>query len=302
MPDAEGERARVYAALGWISVTTGEHKAGRDEAEKAIALAEKSADLATVARAHGILGLASVFLGDYQAAQQAAREGEALARQQGMKSELAFALSIRAQMAYFSRQDIQQAKTYTVEAADLAREAGFHWASSFLAIGLGHTAALLGDLEAARVGFNESAEIAKKLGNKRIVYSSQSEFAHILRQHGELDEPLKTYRDLLPKWKDLGHRSAVAHELECIAYILVRKEESEPAATLLGAAEALREAIDSVMTKAEQVEYAQEISALRAGMEEVEFQQSWSKGRSLTMDEAVEFALLSSQGTAINPK
>jgi hypothetical protein len=94
----------------------------------------------------------------------------------------------------------------------------------------------------------------------------------------------------------------VAHELECIAYILVRKEESEPAATLLGAAEALREAIDSVMTKAEQVEYAQEISALRAGMEEVEFQQSWSKGRSLTMDEAVEFALLSSQGTAINPK
>jgi predicted ATPase len=293
MPAADGERARVYGVLGWICVTTGEHKAGRDAAEKAIALAKKSADLATIARAHAILGLTFVFLGDYQAAQQAALEGEALARQQGMKSELAFALSIRAQMAYFSRQDIQQAKTYTVEAADLAREAGFHWASSFLAIGLGHTAALLGDLEAARVGFNESAEIAKKLGNKRIVYSSQSEFAHILRQHGELDEPLKTYRDLLPKWKDLGHRSAVAHELECIAYILVRKEESEPAATLLGAAEALREAIDSVMTKAEQVEYAQEISALRAGMEEVEFQQSWSKGRSLTMDEAIELALSS---------
>jgi predicted ATPase/class 3 adenylate cyclase len=288
--NAAKDRARIYAVHGWISVTTGEHKAGRETAVKAIALARNTGDFLTLARAYCVLALTSIFLGDYPTAQQAALEGESIARQHGLKGELAFALSTRAQMAYFARMNIDQAKAFLEEAAIIAREAGFGWASSFLAVGLANTAAMLGDIEAARAGFLESAEIAKKMGNKRIVYSSQSEFAHILRQHGELDEPLATYRDLLPKWKDLGHRAAVAHELECIAYILIRKEEPERAATLLGAAEALREVIDSVMTNMEQEEYAKEISTLRAGMDSVEFQQSWSKGRFLTMDEAIALA------------
>jgi tetratricopeptide (TPR) repeat protein len=218
-------------------------------------------------------------------------EGESLARQRGLKSELSFVLSTRAQMEYFSRRDLGLAKAYLQEAADLAREAGFQWASSFLAIGLAHTAAMLGDLEAARASFRESVEIARKIGNKRIVYSSQSELAHVLREHGELDEPLATYRDLLPKWKDLGHRSAVAHELECIAYILVRKEEPERAATLLGAAEALREAIDSVMTQMEQVEYEKEVTTLRGLLGKELIRKQWEEGRAMTMEQAIQLAL-----------
>jgi hypothetical protein len=128
------------------------------------------------------------------------------------------------------------------------------------------------------------------MGNKRIVYSSNSELAHILREHGQLDDALNLYANLLPKWKDLGHRSAVAHELECTAFILTKKEEPARAATLLGAAEALREAIDSVMTQMEKVEYAKEIETLQAGMGEAEFKLNWKKGRSLSMGEAIELA------------
>ena len=291
MSNLDQDRARIYGIMGWVFVTTGEHKVGRDAAEKAIALAEKSSDFITIARAYSIVALTSIFLGDYSTAQHASIAGEALARQQGMKSELAFALSTRAQMAYFSRQDIQQAKTYIVEAADLAREAGFHWASSFLAIGMAHTAAILGDLVTARAGFKESAEIAKKLGNKRIVYSSQSEFAHILRQHGELDEPLATYRDLLPRWKDLGHRSAVAHELECVAYILIRKEEPERAATLLATAQEIRRMIDTPRTSAEEVEYEKEFATLREMLSEDDMRKKWNEGRAMTMEQAIQLAL-----------
>ena len=94
----------------------------------------------------------------------------------------------------------------------------------------------------------------------------------------------------MPKWKDLGHRSALAHELECIAFILIRKEEPLPAAVLFGAAEALRERIDSVMTRLEQEEYEKEISALRAIMDEVEYEKSWSQGRAMTPDQAIKYA------------
>jgi hypothetical protein len=194
-------------------------------------------------------------------------------------------------MDYFSRKDLAQAKANLEEAAQLAREQGFRWASSFLAIGMAHTAALLGNLDLARAGFRESAEIARKMGNKRIVYSSESELAHVLREHGELDEPLSIYRDLLPKWKDLGHRAAVAHELECIAYILTRKEEPERAATLLGAAEEIRRVIDTPRTSNEELEYEREVNALREMLGETSTRKKWDEGRAMTMEQAIALAL-----------
>ena len=111
---------------------------------------------------------------------------------------------------------------------------------------------------------------------------------------GQLDEPLAAYRDLLPKWKDLGHRAAVAHELECIAYILIRKEEPERAAQLLGAAESLRTLIDAVMTKMEMTEYELEVATLREMLGETEFHTQWNIGTKLAMDEAIELALKTS--------
>jgi len=63
------------------------------------------------------------------------------------------------------------------------------------------------------------------------------------------------------------------------------------AAQLLGAAEALREVIDSSMTTIEQAEYEREVSILRSKMNEVDLEKAWNEGRGMTMDEAIENAL-----------
>jgi len=159
------------------------------------------------------------------------------------------------------------------------------------AFGMAQVAAMLGDLETAKEKFKESAEHARKFGNKRIVYSSQSELAHVQRQFGKLDEPLATYRDLLPKWNQLGHRAAVAHELECIAFILIKKEEPERAVTLLAAAEAIRTQIDAPMTHKEKEECKKEVSVLKAILGDKEFTSLWTMGLSMTMEQAIDHAL-----------
>jgi len=287
----DAERGRLYSLLEWLCVTLGDHKMGRAASEQAIALATKSNDFATMSRAYGTLALTSSFLGDFASAFPAAEKAESVARDHNLIPELSFALSARAQLEFIGRRDLPLAKALIYEAVELAHKAGFIWASSFMDIGMAYIAAVVGDIDTARAAFGRSAETAKLLGNKRIAYSSQSELAHVLRQHGELDEPLAMYRDLLPKWKDLGHRAAVAHELECIAYILVRKEEPERAVNLLGAADSLREVIDSVMTKMEKEEYEQEVPALRELLGEVEFKKQWELGRGMSMDEAIELAL-----------
>jgi hypothetical protein len=122
------------------------------------------------------------------------------------------------------------------------------------------------------------------------VYSCHSELAHVLRENGELDEPLGIYRDLLPKWRDLGHRAAVAHELECISYILAKKDQPQQAVTLLGAADALRRLIDSSATPLELAEYERELAALREKLPQAAFDKAWREGQKLSMDEAIMLA------------
>jgi hypothetical protein len=167
---------------------------------------------------------------------------------------------------------------------------GNEWAASMSLFGMARAAGVIGDLDTARTKFLQSAALAKKIGNKRQMYSCYSELAHVLRENGVLEEPLEIYRDLLPKWKDLGHRAAVAHELECIAYIMSRKGNLRRSVTILGAADRLRRMIESRPTLVEQEEYERELSALRLNTNPSEFETAWEQGQSLTMDQAIQLA------------
>ena len=69
----------------------------------------------------------------------------------------------------------------------------------------------------------------------------------------------------------IGHRVAIAHELECFAFIAKTQEEDERAARLFGASEVLREKINIPMTPFEHVEYEREVNDLRANMDEARF-------------------------------
>jgi len=290
LPNLDKERARIYALLGWTSITIGDHKVGRAAAEAGLALARKMDDRRTLVRLLIILGLSSIFLGDFPTAQTAADEAETIARQDQYKGELAMSLTAHSQVIYMTTRDIPAAKQKLDEAVIYGQDSGFQWATSMSAYGAGRLAGNMGDLETARARLNESAEISKRFGNRRIVFSARSELAHILREHGDLDEALAIYREVIPGWKNLGHRAAIAHELECIAYILVRNEEPERAATLLGAAEALRKSIDSAMTSLEVIEYEKEIGALRELLGEEKCNQHWVEGGTLTMDDAIDLA------------
>jgi hypothetical protein len=126
----------------------------------------------------------------------------------------------------------------------------------------------------------------------RVVYSCWSELAHALRRHGNIDEALITYKTVLPKWRELGHRAAVAHEMECIAFILAHRAQPDRATTLLGAAEALRQLIDSSMTPREHDEYEQVLATLHTQLDENKFKLLWTAGRSMSMDEAIKVALI----------
>lgn len=291
LPDMDGERAKVYAILGWSSIGIGDHKTGREAAEAGIASVRKVNDVVGLGRLLGLLSLACVFQGDFKAAESALMEAEAIARRTGLAEHLATVLTTRAQLAFAGYGDLARAKAYLDEAFSVSASIPNEWPTAMSLFGTARVAGVMGDLDTARVKFMQSAELAKKMGNKRQMYSCYSELAHVLRENGELDEPLKLYRDLLPRWRDLGHRAAVAHELECIAYILAKQDELRRAVMILGAADHLRKRIDSNPTALEMVEYERELAALRENVNASEFERAWQEGERMSMEEAIALAI-----------
>jgi tetratricopeptide (TPR) repeat protein len=291
LTDHDAERAAIYSQLGWACILVGQHREGRTAAEAAMSLAKKSNKAKTVVFACCTQTLASVFLGDLATAQNAAMEGETLARKQGLKEELALILSARAQMIYFTTRDGIQAKVYLDESIRLSLEVGYRWETAFQIFGEARLAANLGDMDTARIKFNEGADIARRMGNNRMVHSNRSELAHALRENGLLDEAYKIYKEVIPGWKELGHRAAIAHELECIGYILTRKEEPQRAVRLVSAAQAIRKVIDMPRTTLEDSEYEKEMNTLHKMLGEEEFKAHWNTGAELSMEAAILMAM-----------
>jgi predicted ATPase/class 3 adenylate cyclase len=281
-------RAKLYAVLGQSAVFTGNHRLGHAAVTTGLSLA---VDPKTLVNLYALAGLSAMYLGDFAATEKFLRDGEVLAREQGYTGELGMLLMLSAQITLFSGGDTTLAKTYVAQAKSLTFDASVNWGTSMFTFGIARLSGLLGDVEEARVQFKLAEDAARKIGNMRVVYSCWSELAHSLRRHGEIDEALITYKNVLPKWRELGHRSAVAHEMECIAFILTQRAQPDRATTLLGAAEALRQLIDSMMTPREHDEYEQVIATLHTQLDENKFKQLWAAGRSMSMDQAIALAV-----------
>jgi hypothetical protein len=99
------------------------------------------------------------------------------------------------------------------------------------------------------------------------------------------------YQATLLEWKRLGHRAAVANQLECFAFIAKIHGQPERAAKLFGAAEALREIINIQMTDLERAEYDREVADLKANLDENILASLWLEGRVMTMEQAITYAL-----------
>jgi len=89
----------------------------------------------------------------------------------------------------------------------------------------------------------------------------------------------------------LGDRIDIADSLEGLAALATTQKELVRAARLLGAARSLREEINVPTSPAKQKKLETAISHTRPAMGEKAFAKEWDKGRALTLDEAIDYAL-----------
>ena len=288
-------RAKGLAAAGTMAFAMGELHAARTLLEESAALARETGEQRTLGSALGMLGFAVVWLGDAAAADAVIEEGLRLCQATNDRRDIIAIKTVQGVLATQLKGDFAAAQAYLEETMQLLRELGNPWLTATSIMGFGAMMAYKGNYTEAIAHFEEGETLFRQLGDRHMVIAMQSERAHIERRLGHYSQAVALYSKTLSGWQETGNRAALAHELECFAFIASAQSQAPRAACLLGAAEALRASVDSPMQASERLEYDQAVSAVRAQLDGAAFERAWAEGRMMTMEQAVALALEANQ-------
>ena len=284
-------RARALNAIGFLSFGQGDNFGSLKAFEDSVTLLRQIEENEPLAKALSYVGMARAFLGDREAARRSAEEAVALARDVGDQFLLGNALANLAGVTAMTQGDLEKVRSYHKEAFQLLQETGSHWVIAMTRFGYALFTSVQGNYAESRSQFEACIPLFTELKDRHRLAMVRSELAHLERREGRFQKARSLYRETIQEWQRVGHRAAVAHELECLAFVVKAQEEDQRAARLFGAAESLREHINIPMNPPERIEYDREVNDLRASMEEAAFAKAWAEGRALTMEQAIEYVL-----------
>jgi len=284
-------QAKALNAIGFLSFGQGDNLSSLKAFEDSVSLLRQIGEKRMLAQALAYTGVARAFLGNREIAYAAAEEAINLAREAGDKVTLGIALANMAAVIAMTQGDPKRIRPYAEEGIQLLKETGSHWQTAMTVFGFALFTAMRGNYAEARSQFEACIPLFTELRDRHRLGMVRSELAHLERREGNFVQAKSLYRETIQEWQKIGHRAAIAHELECFAFIAKAQEEEQRAARLFGAAEILRENINIQMTPTERPEYDREVNDLHANMDKSIFENAWAEGRALTMEIAIEFAL-----------
>ena len=298
LPPVEGEAeirrqkliARALYVQAMIGLGVGNMPLVLQVLQEAIAISRATGDKRVLGYSLEVYYTATTFINELDGEKAAQEALHIFSHEVNDHLGLAMAYMNMARLS-LSKGNEREKEQYIGKLREMVHEMPRSFYVSMFILGIGMNERLRGNYNSAREIFEDGLKLFKSLRSKHFVLVMRSELGHVERQSGSLVQARSIYQETIKGWQDLGNRSAVAHELECFGFLAISDEEPQRAAKLFGSAEALRERNQSPMADYERVEYDRAVPQLRSMLTETEFNALRGEGRSMTMEQAVEFAL-----------
>jgi predicted ATPase/DNA-binding CsgD family transcriptional regulator len=285
------------AGLGWVLWLfwgiRGHYDEGRRSMEQALSVEGSDAMPASArAKALYVEGMMENYQGDHLSAESLLEESISLFRELNDKLGTAYALS-NAGFAALGQGQPQKAITLTEEAVDLFLEVDEKWGA---AIELGFLAVAWrdqGDHERAKRLAERGLALSREVGERQAISVALNTLATLAQAERDHERARELFGEGLTVSAELGNESDVVHCLEGLASIAGAEGRIVRAARLWGAAEALLEEIEvGVHTYVPDRSLHQSlVAAARARLDEEAFEAAWAEGRTMTPEQAIEYAL-----------
>jgi predicted ATPase/DNA-binding SARP family transcriptional activator len=273
-------RQRIAGALWRFWLARGAVAEGRRLAEAALAAGEASP--AAQARAANAAGVLAGAAGDHEAARAAFADALTAAREVGDRTREARVVTNLGVLDVFAA-DYAAAQERYEAAAEMYRDLGDVRGQSIVTQNLGVVHELRGELDPAAELLEESVELARRAGDPAHIASTLHVLGSLLARRGELERAVPLVLESL----ELSHGVQTIECLETLAAVV----DPVTGATLLGAAEAEREATGAVRQPDEQPAVDDLVAALQAALKPDALEVALERGRRTDLGDAVALAM-----------
>jgi len=189
------------------------------------------------------------------------------------------------------RADFDESRAYHERALVLRREIGDRQAIAVSMNNLGMIAVLQKRFQEARDWFAQSMLLSREVGDAWMVAIGHNNLGNATRGLGDYAAARKHYAESLRAYREYNDRWALAFLVEDIAVLAALSADAPAALELLGAADALREAIGSPRAISLEHEIALYIDLAASGISHDERQALLATGRARDLDAALDLAL-----------
>jgi tetratricopeptide (TPR) repeat protein len=310
--------ARALSALAGAVYANNDLLRARSLVEESIALFRGISDKAGLARTLRFYGAVLYHQCDYERAKVSAEESIALAQEIGDIYSIADATASILGRIAFEQGDLPTARLFFEKSLKLFRDITHTQSIRFVLSLLGDLLYAQQDYEQAGTYCREGLELAKHSGKKTDVAWLLITLGHISLQQNHREEARAYFTESLLLHRELMDRWGIVACLTGFARIAEQQAQRERAARLLGATETIMETQDTHLapffdfvrrpfrlvpihpqttsdTPPEptvgQIEYGRIASAVRSVLGEEVFEDAVAKGREMSLDEAIAYAL-----------
>ena len=297
-------RAKASNATGNLAKLQGDYAAAGAAYEQSLALWRAACDRRGIANAVFNLGEAARGQGDYARAVAYYEDGLRLHRELENDEGVAAALTGLG-IAARNRGELDQAEAYYEEALVYHRRRGDRQALAVVLNNLATVAGSRGRLKRAAALQEESLALRRELGDPRGTALALKNLADIATLQGDPGQAATRLAEAVELYGRVGSKDGVAVCLEGFARVAVARRPAR-AARLLGAAEALREALGAPLAPADRADRDACVATARLALGVGTLATLGEAGRAMTLEQAVAYALAAEPptpaGGALTPR
>jgi predicted ATPase/DNA-binding SARP family transcriptional activator len=287
-------RAKALHGAAFMAFDQGDVYGARNYADEDLAIRRELGDRRGIANALNVTANLAHLEGDYAAELTIREEGLAIWRALGDRWGVALSLG-NLGFAANTRRDYELARVLLEESLAIRRELNVLRGIAFSLHQLGLAVHALGDRDSAREMYEESLAIDRELGNWRGVANLLRCLAKLGFENGDFRTAWSHFGESLATYRELCDRLEFAICLELAAPLFACAGECRCAAQLWGAADRLREDVGAPRPPSELAEYRQQFTDARGALgSDTEFDAAWQQGRVMTLEQAMEVALIQS--------
>jgi predicted ATPase len=283
-------RVKVIIGAAYLASYQGDYARAVALSEESLALSQRLGDTRGRISCLNIQGMEACRLEKYDRAAELGKESFVLSQEVGdwwgaSEARIVLAIVARAQG------DFERASALLEEIVLQVRQIGDKFRLAVALNYLGLVKRELGDYARAKALLEETLALAQDLRDKWATAFAQSNLGIVAWYQKDYPRAAELFAASLRLRVDVGEKRGIVTSLVGLGAVAAAQGRAERAAMLFSTAEALREVINVPLPPFIRSNYEQYVTATRTGLGERRFTEAWAKGRTMTLDEAIAYAL-----------